>query len=190
MAERGGDRLEKECPRIPGAIDRIIFSRVELWVVLLLLLVGCLLAIGFGSAVLDAEREEGRFGPISQAALAVAEIPNTAKRMLSPDTSALVYASQMYKSKPTGWSFPSGPMTRPDGYILLSRYDGTEKRHKFELVSLPAMRTVHSWTLNAAKLLEDVTHVSRFADYNMGQCAFPRNPPMARGKWRPDRQGQ
>ena len=95
-----------------------------------------------------------------------AEIPHNAYRMLTPDTSIRVYASQRYKSKPTGWSFPSGPMSGPDGYILLSRYNGTEKRHKIELVSLPAMRTVHSWSLNAGQILKDVTHVSRFADHH------------------------
>ena len=163
MADRGGDRPEKE-PASPGAIERIIFSKVDLWIVLLLIPLGCLLAIGFGAAILDAERENFRLGSVSRAAHATAEIPENAYRMLTPDTSIRVYASQRYKSKPTGWSFPSGPMRGPVGYILLSRYDGTEKRHKIELVSLPAMRTVHSWSLNAGQLLKDVTHVSRFAD--------------------------
>jgi hypothetical protein len=165
LTDHNDDKPKEEDAR-PGALEIVLFSGVEVWVVLLLLLVGCLLAIGFGAAVLDAEREKGRFGSISQAALAVAEIPYTSKRLLSPNTPALVYSSQKYRSKPTGWSFPSGPMSGPDGYILLSRYDGTDKRHKIELVSLPAMLTVHSWTLNAAELLEDVTHVSRYAHYN------------------------
>ena len=159
MTVEGGD-----APSSPGAIERILFSRVELWVVLVLLLLGCLLAIGFGAAVLDAEREDFRLGSVSRAALAVAEIPQTAKRMLTQDTDLMVPNSDRDPVKATGWIFPSGRITAPDGYILLSRYDGTEKRHKIELVSLPSMQTVHSWTPDASELLKDVTHVSRFAE--------------------------
>lgn len=131
----------------------------------MLLLLGCLLAIGFGAAVLDAEREEFRFGSVSRAALTVAEIPQSAKRMLRAESAIRVWASEQYKSKPTGWSFPNGPMKGPDGYILQSRYDGTEKRHKIDLVSLPTMRTVHGWTLDPDRLLEGVTYFSRFNDH-------------------------
>jgi len=153
-----------EAPPSPGAIERILFSRVELWVLLALLLLGCLLAIGFGAAVLDAERQDFRLGSVSRAALAVAEIPQTAKRMLTQDTDLMVPNSDRDPVKATGWIFPSGRITGPDGYILLSRYDGTEKRHKIELVSLPSMQTVHSWTPDASELLKDVTQVSRFAE--------------------------
>jgi hypothetical protein len=164
VADRDSERLAKE-PASPGAIEKILFSRVELWVLLVLVFVGCLLAIGFGAAVLDAERGKERLGFVSRAALAAAEIPQTAYRMLTPDTALLVSDSHLYKSKPSGWSFPSGSLTAPDGYILLSRYDGSERRNKLELVSLPGMHTVHSWTLDAAQLQKDVTHVSRFANY-------------------------
>jgi hypothetical protein len=164
VADRGGQSPAKE-PARPGAIERILFSRVELWVIAVLLLLGCLLAIGFGAAVLDAERGDFRFGPVSRAALAVAEIPRTAKQLLTRDADLLVSNSYRDRGKPTGWSFPSDRMTGPDGYILLSRYDGTEMRNKVELVSLPSMRTVHSWTPVASDLLKDVTHISRFAEY-------------------------
>jgi hypothetical protein len=155
---------DAKAPPNSGSIEKILFSRVELWIVLLLLLLGSLLVIGFGAAVLDAEREMFRLGTVSRGALAVAEIPQNARRMLTPDASVRVHGSEQYKSKRTGWSFPSGPMSGTDGYILLSRYDGTDKRHKIELVSLPTMRTVHSWTLDPAELLKSVTYVSRFAD--------------------------
>jgi hypothetical protein len=147
-----------------GAIERILFARVELWVVVLLLLLGCLLGIGFGAAVLDAERQDFRLGPVSRAALAVAEIPRTAKRILTQNSDLVVPNSDRDPVRTTGWIFPSGRITGPDGYILLSRYDGTEKRQKIELVSLPSMQTVHSWTPDASELLKDVTQVSRFAE--------------------------
>lgn len=162
MADRGDDGPEKERP---GAIERILFARVELWIILLLLFLGCFIVIGFGAAVREAERGQFRLGPVSRAALAVAKIPETAKRMLMRDSALVALNSDAYKSKPTGWNFPSGALTAPDGYILMSRYDGTAKRNKLELVSLPGMQTVHSWTLDANSLLKDVTHVSRFSDH-------------------------
>jgi hypothetical protein len=137
-------------------IQRLLFSRVEIWVVLLLLLVGCMLAIGFGTAVLNADRQENRRGGFSNAVLAVAEIPLTAKFMLHADTRFRVWDSERYKSTPTGWSFPSRPMTGPDGYILLSRYDGTASREKLELVSLPSMRTVYTWPVNGSELRKKI----------------------------------
>ena len=50
--------------------------------------------IGFGAAVLDAEREEFRFGSVSRAALTVAEIPQSAKRMLRSESAIRVWASE------------------------------------------------------------------------------------------------
>jgi hypothetical protein len=166
VADRNGDRpLEKAAG--PGAIERILFARVEAWVLLLTLLLGCLLMIGFGAAVLDAEREKGRFGSWSQVALAMAEIPATAKHMVVPDIQLRVGGSDRDADKRGGWSFPSGPMTGADGYILLSRYDGTQRRHKLELVQLPTMRLVHSWTLHPDKLLRDVVDLSRYEYRNI-----------------------
>jgi hypothetical protein len=141
-----------------GVIPRLLFSRVELWVVLLLLLVGSLLAIGFAAAVLDAARQKDRPGRFSSAALAVAEIPLTAKFMLHADTRFRVWDSDRYKSKPTGWSFPSGPMTGRNGYLLLSRYDGSANHDTLELVSLPSMRTVYRWPVNGSELQKKIAH--------------------------------
>ena len=110
LADRDNPTRTQKADRI-GVIPRLLFSRVEIWVVLLLLLVGCVLAIGFGAAVLDAERQKDRLGRLSKAVLAVAEIPLTAKACCTRDTRFRVWSSNRYKSKPTGWSFPSGPMT-------------------------------------------------------------------------------
>ena len=133
MADLDGDRLTGD-RAAPGALERLLFARVEVWVLLLVVLLSCLLMIGFGAAVLDAEREKGRFGSVSQVALAVAEIPSTAKHMVVPQVQLRIGGSDRDTDKRAGWSFPSGPLTDTDGYILLSRYDGTEKRNKLELM--------------------------------------------------------
>lgn len=165
-------------------MEKFLFSKVEVWVVILLLLIGALAGIGFGAAVLDAERETGRFGAISQTAHTIAEIPDTAKRLLSRDKLLLVYSNEPFEGKADGWNFPSGPLTGLSGYILLSRYDGTEKRHEISLLSLPGMRLEHEWILDVSKLLADVDHVSPFSDStNWNQSHFREVHPwlMANG---------
>ena len=166
MADRNGDRPLEEAAS-PGAIERILFARVEVWVLLLVVLFSCLLMIGFGAVVLDAEREKYRFGSVSQVALAVAEIPSTAKHMVVPQVQLRIGGSYRDADKRAGWLFPSGQLTGTDGYILLSRYDGSEKRNRLELVMLPAMRAVHSWSLHPDKLLRNVTDFSRYEFRNV-----------------------
>ncbi|MEO8454870.1 MAG: arylsulfotransferase family protein, partial [Sphingomicrobium sp.] len=157
LADRDNPARTEKTDRI-GLIPRILFSRVELWVVLLVLIVGSTLAVCFGAAVLEAERKKEGLGFVSRTALAVAEIPLTAKSMLHAGSRFRVWSTDRYKSQPTGWSFPSGPMTRSRGYLLLSRFDGSEYREKLELVAMPSMRTVYSWPVNGPELLQRIMH--------------------------------
>lgn len=165
VKERDRKRVEQARER-PGIVERTMFAKVELWVVLALALLSCLLLIGFGASVLDGERETGRFGVISEAALTVAEIPDTARQMLKGQSPLVIYNSDRYEAKPTGWSFPSGPIENPKGYLLLSRYDGTEKHNKVQLISMPDMRVVYDWPLNPDDFLSGVTRVSRYSDHS------------------------
>jgi len=147
-------------------MEKFLFKKVEIWVVVALLLVVCLAGVGFGAAVLDAERETKRFGEIAQVARNIAEIPDTAKKLLSRDRVLLVYSNAAFEGKPAGWSFARGPLKGLDGYILLSRYDGTGHRHKIELYSLPGMHIQHEWVLDVDVLFEGDVHKSPFADSN------------------------
>ena len=178
LADRDNPARTQKADRT-GAIPELLFARVEMWVVLLLLLVGCLLAIGFGAAVLDAERQKDRPRRLSNAVLAVAEIPLTAKFMLHADTRFRVWDSQRYKSTPTGWSFPSGPMTGPNGYLLLSRYDGNEGDEKLELVSLPSMRIVYRWPVNGSELLKKIGRSGSIEPITLGHRLFRSGPSLA-----------
>ena len=148
----------------PGVMERILFARVELWIFLVLILLGGLLVIGFGAAVLDADRKDFRFGSISKTALAIAELPQTAKRILIANDDLSVEDSARDRGVPTGWSFPSGALRGPQGYLLISRYDGTEGRAKIELATLPSMDVVYRWSPKASDLMKGVTHLPHFAE--------------------------
>ena len=144
-------------------MQRLLFAKIEFWVVLILLLIGVLAAVGFGTAVLDGERESGRFGPIGPAALAVAEIPDTVKDLLQEDRSMAAFVPDRFADKPAGWTFAEG--VREPGYMLLSRYDGDRARHVVEFVSLADGTVKHEWLPDADTLLADAPRDSRIAEF-------------------------
>lgn len=144
-------------------MQRLLFAKIEFWVVLILVLIGALAAVGFGTAVLDGERESGRFGPIGPAALAVAEIPDTVKELLQKDLSMAAFVPDRFADKPAGWTFAEG--ARVPGYVLLSRYDGDRARHVVELVSLADGEVKQEWLPDADTLLAGAPRESRLAEY-------------------------
>lgn len=144
-------------------MQRLLFAKIEIWVVLLLCLFGLVGLFAFGAVVLDGERKAGRFGLAGPAALAVAEIPYTVKAMLSADRAMAAFFAHRFDDRPTGWSFGPGP--RPEGYLLLSRYDGDRSRHVVELVSLADGQVRHEWLPDADRLLADAPRSSGIAEY-------------------------
>lgn len=147
-------------------MERFLFARVQVWVVLLLALIGLLGTMFFGTLVVDSFDTAGRFKAASHVARAVAEVPLTVKKLLEEDKSLKVYDSSLFDDLKTGWNFPKGKdAALGDGYLLLSRYDGTLARHVIELVDLRSFEVVHSWTLDADALLSDARRKTRFATF-------------------------
>lgn len=146
-------------------MGKLLFARVELWVVLLLALLGVLAMVGFGAAVLDGERETGRFGAVGNAALDVAEIPDTVKALMKGDTSMQAFQPNRFDDKPTGWTF--APDANLPGYVLLSHYDGARQRHVVQLVSLADGSVKHEWLPDADTLLAGAPRESKIAEYTL-----------------------
>lgn len=144
-------------------MQRFLFRKIAVWVVLLLALVGLLGLVVFGAAVLDGERQTGRFGPAGAAALAVAEIPDTVKTLLSRDMAMAAFSPHRFVGRPAGWTFAAGPGL--EGYLLLSRYDGDRARHVVQFVSLADGSVKHEWLPDADTLLADAPRDSRIAEY-------------------------
>lgn len=144
-------------------MQRFLFRKIAVWVVLLLGLIGLLGLVVFGAAVLDGERQTGRFGPAGAAALAVAEIPDTVKTLLSRDMAMAAFSPHRFVGRPAGWTFAAGPGL--EGYLLLSRYDGDRARHVVQFVSLADGSVKHEWLPDADTLLADAPRDSRIAEY-------------------------
>jgi hypothetical protein len=145
---------------------RLLFATLEVWAVLLILLLMSLGTIAFGFLVLDGTRSESRFGAVSDAAVSVAEIPDTVQAMLDPPDRVRIWNSARFASKPTGWSTPRAAMPEISGYILFSHYDGTIRRHKVELVSMQDWQTKHTWMPDGAEVLQDAEAKSGFIDFS------------------------
>lgn len=147
-------------------MERILFARIQVWVALLIGLVGLLGVVLFGALVVESYDRQPSFGPAARTARAIAEVPLTARPLLSEDTSLQVWNSAAFAGQPDGWSFPKGvAAAASDGYLLLSRYDGSLRRHVIELVDLRDWQVRHRWTPDADALLDGVSRASRFPDY-------------------------
>ena len=148
-------------------LNRLLFSRIEAWIVVLLALLAILGAIAFGALVLAGTQRPPRFGALAQGAKAVASIPFTVEKLLEADKQLQAITADRFIGQPSGWTVDPAFAGKIGGYLLLSRFDGIEKRHVVELVSLRDMATVHAWKPDAEALLADVARTSQLAQYDL-----------------------
>jgi len=148
-------------------LERLMFRKVELWVVGLICVAAFVGMILFGAiARKTADTAEGnkRFGLVGDAALALSMAPEklirTARMLINgdsiPDVIRYLRNEDYVIAEETPgiagkagfrFSYPAG--TRPDaGYLLLSRYDGDDERSYVELVDLNAQTVLHRWALD------------------------------------------
>ncbi|MEV8467280.1 arylsulfotransferase family protein [Fluviibacterium sp. DFM31] len=126
-------------------MERFFFKKVELWFVLLLLLLAAIGAIVFGAAVRNEMLGHNRFGAFGKVAYQLASTPAELQDVLSAqeDNWMSVRDPHRFKGR-AGWNFDqSTPEERPDGFVLLSRYDRSVERHVVELVDLKSGTTEH-----------------------------------------------
>ena len=146
-------------------MQRLLFAKVEFWLVLLVLMIGFLATILFGSVVLHGERHDGPKGKLAAAAIALSEVPDTARQLLREDTQIQVADSSRFAEMQPGWNPTGDAMPQFAGYLLLSRYDGTRRRHVTELVSMTDWAVKHAWEPDAGLLLADAARTSHFAPF-------------------------
>ncbi|MTJ04474.1 MAG: hypothetical protein FH759_07265 [Sediminimonas qiaohouensis] len=150
-------------------LERLLFHKIELWLVGLLLVAAAIGAIIFGAIVYDTSKGKARFGPIGNAAVAVARALWTLEEVLEEDTRVQSNAPDRFDGA-GGWKFDQDAL--PDdlpGYILLSRHDGDLRRHVVELYDLTDLSLVHRWMPDAEKLLADARRDWNWMDYTAWQ---------------------
>lgn len=124
-------------------MEKLLFRKVEFWIVGLLAVLGFVLLIAFGNVVVHTVKGGNKAGAIGDAAVAVSDIPAFLRRMNRD--SYLKIPPHVHPDK-GGFVFNYAPGTRPDaGYLLLSRYDGDDERSYVELIDLNAQKALHRW---------------------------------------------
>ena len=137
-------------------VERFLFRKIELWVVLLLAVFALVGMVLFGAITRNVALGYDRFGRLGRIIYALASLPADARRELGylRDSWMSVPDSSRFEGR-SGWRFADDSARRPDGYILYSRYDGDVRRHVYELVDLKAGAVVHRIVLDPASLLGD-----------------------------------
>lgn len=142
---------------------KFLFSRVEVWLVLVLLLLGLLGAMVFGAIIMDTKQGKQRFGAVGAAAVGYAEIPLTMEEILRADDRMVVERRDRFDDTP-GWSFPgSAQGTGLPGYWLFGRMDPVERRGVIEMVRLSDGEVVHTWQPDPTSILADAQRTSKIA---------------------------
>lgn len=131
-------------------LERILFRKIELWVVLLWTLALASAALIFAASVRYYHSGGERLGRVGPTIDSVAGFPSTAKRAMTTllwgGRSDLLALEQRFSDEPSGISFTYRKGSRPElGYVLINRYDGDEGRSVAELWDLNAQKLVHVW---------------------------------------------
>lgn len=148
-------------------MERLLFRRIELWIVGILIVGAALVAVAFGNVVFHTAMGGTRFGMVGDAAVAVANIPGLFKKM-NPNHYLMVPDDKVMGTGGFAYSYTAG--SRPDaGYLLLSRFDGDDERAYVELVDLNAQKVVHRWTPDT-----DAIHAKANLESNLFDLAKDR----------------
>lgn len=137
-------------------MERLLFKKVEIWLVLLILLLGILGTVLFGAIVRNEALGHDRFGRLGDVAYAVASFPAEARAAIDfqDDLWMSVEDNGRFDGR-SGWTFSTSPSGRPDGFLLLSRYDGDIARHVVELVDLQTGGVAHRTVIRSDEFLSD-----------------------------------
>ena len=146
-------------------MERFLFSKIETWVVLLLAIVGLVATVGFGAIVLDRERGKERTGRIGDAAVAVADLPDTFLKWTRAKDGRLANRTEQFDGR-SGWTLTPALQSNPvDGYLLLSRTAAEEDRSIVELVDLKDFSVRHVWRPDADSFLAGLPRVSEITEF-------------------------
>ncbi|MFN0113041.1 MAG: arylsulfotransferase family protein [Paracoccaceae bacterium] len=141
-------------------MQRLLFSKVEVWLVALIVLFGLVAALLFGSALVSAFESRYALSRTERAVIAVAEVPLSLRKLLQSDVSAMRAYQDGRIGGEAGWTFAPGA-AKVQGYHLLSRFDGDRKVPVVELVSLADGSVRYSWSPDIDRLLADANRHTR-----------------------------
>ena len=111
-------------------MEKFLFKKIEIWILLLVIIFLLIFTIFFGSLVLRSETAKN-----------IALIPNNIKKFIS--SSDLSVESRFGDKK--GLIIYNKNFNYEKKYLLLSRYDGDLERSLVELIDLNTGKIIHTW---------------------------------------------
>lgn len=133
-------------------LEKLLFRKVEVWLLLLIVVVLFGAMIVFGWMVQHAANGGQRFGSLPKAALTIAQTPTTLKNAIKGE---IVFDDHRVVDRfeePAGFTILSTPADPQ--YILVSRYDGDIGWSVIELYREGEASPLHRWVFNDAEALE------------------------------------
>ncbi|WP_193143215.1 arylsulfotransferase family protein [Meridianimarinicoccus sp. MJW13] len=150
--------------------ERVLFKRVEVWLVLLLLVLVLPGIVLFGEIVKSEAVSRqypdrpSRWGTIGDAAYFVADLPEVLKSAMETGSAFHAGSARRLADIPSGWSQVSdGPAL--SGYLLFSRIDGDLGRTVVELVDLSDFSVLHRWLPAPETLFAGLPRTSKIVPY-------------------------
>jgi hypothetical protein len=147
--------------------ERLLFKRIELWLVCLIFVALICFAVVFGWAVHHKMTGGERLGALGPLVIDIANSPNLAKTLyeeviLDVGDPDLLAWDQRFEGK-KGFQFNYAPGGRPDlGYVLLNRYDKNIDRAVSELVDLNSQEMIHRWVMEVDPVWQNIDFKSNF----------------------------
>lgn len=137
-------------------IERLLFKKVEIWIVVLILVLFAMGTVAVGTMVHVSTTGNTRYGAVGRILVEAAQFPNqmvdVAKQLVKGNKPALRTGVDRFENR-KGFTFNYAPGARPDfGYLVLSRYDSEIERSVAELVDLNTQEIVHRWLPDYAEI--------------------------------------
>ena len=131
-----------------------MFKKVELWVVILVFLIGIIFTIFFASIVRHAVLGGERFPKLQKIAIFFAEIPSNTKKIIQGKNNPLS-AYSISTDEPLRNSdveqingFVKYEDSNVNSLLLISRYDGNIEKFVIELVDLINFKILNKWVID------------------------------------------
>lgn len=136
--------------------ENFMFRGVPVWLVGVLAILAILGMVAFGNIAVHTSKGGTKAGPIGEAVLAIANIPEVVKDVRN----AMYYlriGHQRFEGR-SGFDFSYETGSRPDaGYLLLSYYDIERRRGVVDLWDLNAQERLHTWLPPIGKINRQAT---------------------------------
>lgn len=133
-----------------------MFRKIEIWILYLTIIGGILFSFFFGMLVRQELEGSVKFGPLSESALFIAEIPMQLKRL----------SDQVRVDNPFGddEGFFGKPLNK-ESYLLLSKFDHKIQRNVVELIDLRDFSLVHKWKPVFFDIKPDKVFLEHYPDF-------------------------